>query len=280
MEASRHRPSPADTLRGLALMQRYSLQLSRVADSTLTRGGARNLDIQLLTTVHSLGAASPSDVAAHTRRPRSTVSRSIARAIEQGLVERTTSSGDRRRAELRLTTLGAERVEAFAQAMTSFFLEAAPLAKDMLVALGRDVEGSDRHHARSPLELAAVLGAAGAPFVAEVGPVMWRYGVTEPVDRYALVLIAHRGQVRPAQLADELLLTPAGTSSLLERLEARDLLVRESGTVVGDGRGVLVRLTPKGSEAVHGVVRVFSRHRDALVDAIAQTLRVRTSAAA
>ena len=51
--------------------------------------------------------------------------------------------------------------------------------------------------------------------------------------------------------------------------------MRESGTVVGDGRGVLVRLTPAGTEAVNGVLQVFLRHRDALTHALEQTLAVR-----
>ena len=255
-------------------MNRYSLHLSRVADSTLTEGGARNLDIQLLTTIHRLGGASPSDIATSTRRPRSTVSRSIARAIGQGLIERSVNGADRRRAELRLTPLGAERVAAFSSAMGSFFMESGALVKQIMVLLARDTEA---HHVSPlpPLEIAGVLGRAGADFVTEVTPVMWRHGLTEAVDRYALVHIADRGQVRPAQLADELLLTAAGTSSLLERLEGRGLLVRESGTVVGDGRGVLVRLTPVGTETVNAFLQVFLRHRDALTEALERTLAVR-----
>lgn len=270
----------ASAVAGLALMQRYSLQLSRVADRTLTEGGAPNLDVQLLTSIHRLGAASPSDVAATVRRPRSTVSRSIARAIDQGLIERFTNPTDRRRAELRLTPLGAERVAGFACAMQSFFIEGAALVKDIMVTLGHEPDESSHSSTLSALELAGLLGATGAHFVRDVTPVMWRYHLTESVDRYALVLVAHSGQMRPAQLASELMLTPAGTSSLLERLEARGLLVRESGTVVGDGRGVLVRLTPAGSEAVSAVMRVFLRHQDALVEALGQTLAVRSTAAA
>jgi DNA-binding MarR family transcriptional regulator len=270
----------ASALGGLALMQRYSLNVSRVADRTLTQGGAPNLDIQLLTTIHRLGGASPSDVAASVGRPRSTVSRSIARAMDQGLIERFTDTRDRRRADLRLTALGLERVEAFADAMAEAFLEHAPLVRDIALLLGREADDSSQRQAGSTLDLAGLLSAAGARFGREVAPVMWRYRLTGPVDRYALVLVAHRGQVRPAQLASELMLTPAGTSSLLERLEARRLIVRESGTVVGDGRGVLVRLTPTGSEAVAAVVRVFLRHQDALVDALTQTLTVRSTAAA
>jgi DNA-binding MarR family transcriptional regulator len=274
MEPPVRRPSPTSALGGLALLQRYSLDLSRVADSVTAEGGARDLDVRLLTTIHRLGGASPSDVAASTRRPRSTVSRSIARAIDQGLIERAVNDRDHRRAELRLTPLGAERVDAFASALGNFFMRSGALVEHIMVLLARAAE-ADHRSSLTPLEVAALLGDAGARFVTEVTPVMRRHGVTEAVDRHALVLIADRGQLRPAQLADELRLTAAGTSSLLERLEGRGLLVRESGTVVGDGRGVLVRLTPAGTEAVNGVIQVFLRHRDALTDALEQTLAVR-----
>ena len=104
---SAHEESAA--LRALVLLQRYSLGLNQVAEQALGDLGSDNADIRLLLVVGSAQGVSPSELVATLRRPRSTVSRGLARLLASGLVERRTHAVDRRRAELHLTSRGREQ---------------------------------------------------------------------------------------------------------------------------------------------------------------------------
>ncbi|HET6966648.1 MAG TPA: MarR family transcriptional regulator [Ornithinibacter sp.] len=98
------------------------------------------------------------------------------------------------------------------------------------------------------------------------------HGVVETVDRYALVYLALR-EGRPSGLAEHLNLTPAGTTSLLDRLEAQGLVERRSGALASDRRAVLVRLTARGRRATDLVLEVFARHEGRLLDALEPSTR-------
>ena len=93
----------------------------------------------------------------------------------------------------------------------------------------------------------------------------------EVVDRFALMVLA-QAWARPSWLADELRLSPAGTSSQLERLEAAGLVVREAGVLDSDRRAVIVHLTPKGRRVARAQLDVFRRHQQSLLDALEPTL--------
>lgn len=58
------------------------------------------------------------------------------------------------------------------------------------------------------------------------------------------------GAKRPGQIQDLTGLTSGGVSKMLDRLESNGLVKRSYGTVRGDNRGVLVRLTPKGRRVI------------------------------
>ena len=81
-----------------------------------------------------------------------------------------------------------------------------------------------------------------------------------------------QGWARPTWLADELGLSPAGTTSMLERLEGLGLVVRESGALDTDRRAVVVRLTPRGRRAARTMLDTFRAHHEQMLDAIAPTI--------
>ena len=110
MAPLRLRDEEAASLRALVLLQRYSLGLNQVAEQALGDLGSDNADIQLLLVIGSAQGVSPSELVATLRRPRSTVSRGLARLLSSGLVERRTHPVDRRRAELHLTPRGRESI--------------------------------------------------------------------------------------------------------------------------------------------------------------------------
>ncbi len=268
------RLNDADTasLRALVLLQRYSLGLNHVVDRALGDLGSDNADIQLLLVVGSAGGLSPSEVVATLRRPRSTVSRGLARLLSSGLVERRPHAVDRRRAELHLTSRGRERIARFEQSMSTFFSEGEPLVKEVMLLLGRDPDRLRRSGRRpGALELADRMSAAGEAWADDLRSRLSRFGEMETVDRYALTVLAERW-TRPTWLADELRMSPAGTTSMLERLEGLGLAARENGVLDSDRRAVVVHLTPKGRRAARVLLDTFRAHQEMVLDAIALTI--------
>jgi DNA-binding MarR family transcriptional regulator len=86
-------------------------------------------------------------------------------------------------------------------------------------------------------------------------------------------------RLSPTQLFKGLMLSSAGMTSRLDRLESRDLVVRRADPA--DRRGILVELTPKGKELVEAaVVANTAREREILaglsdedVESLASLLR-------
>lgn len=262
----------AARLRALVILQRYSLGLDRVADQALGNRGTDNLDLQILLTIDALDDGGPSDVVSVLGLPRSTVSRGLARLLEEGLIERTTHALDRRRAALHLTERGRRGVERFDRSLTDYFVEGEPLVKEVMHLLGRRPERTiDGRRPVAVRQVAERQAAAGAGYVLDVRRGMMPFGVGDAVERYALAILAQR-VARPSNLADELELSPAGVTSLLDRLEGLGLVLRESRVLDSDRRAVLVRLTPRGRRAARTVLETFRVHQDALLDALEPTL--------
>ena len=265
-------PSNADLLHALALLQGYTLGLSGVAEASLAHGGASNVDIELLSAVDAMGPVQPSVVAESLGRPRSTLSRSITRLLDAEMLETQPVVGDRRRVNLTLSPLGRQSLAAFHAALADYFQDCAPVVKEVLLLLGRDPDSVLDMPVVGPTQAARRMAAVGATYVTSVRAVVAPYGIHTMADRFAIAAIAHRGSIRPSQLADELWLTPAGTTGVLDRLERAGLVRRDASGVAGDGRGILVSLTPRGEAAVTAVLAVFGQHVDAILDSVSVTV--------
>ncbi|WP_345201561.1 MarR family winged helix-turn-helix transcriptional regulator [Fodinibacter luteus] len=259
-------PSTSDLFHALTLLQGYSLGLSGVAQTSLAHGGASNVDIGLLTAVDAMGPVQPSVVAESLGRPRSTLSRSITRLLAAGMIESRPVPGDRRRVNLTLGPEGRRSLAAFHAALADYFEDCAPIVKEVLLLLGRDTEAVLDKPAIEPSEAARRLATVGATYVAAVEAAVAPYGIHAMVDRFAVAAIAHRGSIRPRQLADELWLTPAGTTGVLDRLERAGLTRRDATGVADDARGILVLLTPRGEAAAAAIIAVFAQHLEAILE--------------
>ncbi|GAA4039295.1 MarR family transcriptional regulator [Arthrobacter methylotrophus] len=72
-----------------------------------------------------------------------------------------------------------------------------------------------------------------------------------------LALLTRTGRpMTPSELASDLLTSPAGTTKRINKLVDARLVTRESNPQ--DGRGALIRLTPKGQETILPVLRSVS----------------------
>lgn len=263
------------SLRAALLLQRYSRGLNRVTDRWLGDEGTDNTDMQIMLAVLADDGAGPSDVVASIGMPRSTVARGLSRLLERRFVERRTHPVDHRRAALHVTAQGRRGIARFERAMADFFREEEPLVKEVLLLLGHDPE-----HPSPPaadlgvLDVVSGMTTWGAAYLGDLRPRMRPFGADERFEHHTITLLA-QGWARPTQLADELALSPAGTTSLLERLETAGLVVREAGALDSDRRAVLVHLTPRGRRAARTLLGTFQEHQDALVEALRPSLLVR-----
>jgi len=266
-------PSQDRVAEAMVLLQRYSLEMNEVASAAFGQAATAGIDAEILGVIGAGGDTSPSALVARLAMPRSTLARGLVRLRRHGLVERSVDAEDARRAVLRPTASGEALLEQFRSALADFLQESAPVVKEVKLLLDRDPEG-DRG-AESPRSLDEVLDrmtAGGAAYGHDVRAAAAEHGVTETPDRFCVVFLAVR-ESRPSLIAEHLRLTPAGTTSLLDRLEALGLVERRTGAWPADRRAVLVRLTPAGRRAADDIVAVFRRHADELLDTLGATLR-------
>ena len=270
-------PAPvpdADLVEAVVLLQRYSLELDEVAVRVFGEGPTGAVDLEILHAIARGERPSPSDLVERLGMPRSTLSRGLSRLRRLGLVERSVDDTDARRAVLAPTTAGAARSDRFESALADFLLDSAPVVKEVQLLLGRDPERDRRSQRRlSVREVADRIGAVGAAYQRDVRAAVAEYGVADAPDRHAVVYLALR-ESRPSLIAEHLHLTPAGTTSLLDRLEGLGIVERRTGAWPEDRRAVLVRLTPRGRRAAQAVLAVSRQHQEPLLDILGATLRV------
>lgn len=260
------------TIAALLMLQRFSLELSRNAEAALGPSSTADFDLQLLLAVHRSGGAGPSELVELLGRPRSSVARALARLLDQGLTVRATGRPDARRALLRLTAAGEGRVDRFVAATSRTFTSNEPKVAALLLLFGRDPQAAaSRGAATTVLAAAERLAAAEAAFTEELVPAMEVFGLRQASDRAGLLVIRAHPKTRPTLLARQLGLSPAGVTSLVDRLVSRGTVVRERG-VGADGRAVMVRSTPRGRRAAKACVAVFGKHEEWLLDALELTL--------
>lgn len=272
MPAHRSSEPTSSAVRALVLLHHLALELTRDAQATLGPSRTAHLDLHLLLAMHLSHGISPSELADQLHRPRATTARALARLLDEGLVTRTTSRRDTRRAELWPSAAGQARLERFAAAATATFTGNAADITQVLTLHGRDP-----HAPATPpsparvLEVTQQLAKARHALAEDLLVAVQGLDLDQAVDRAAILAIADRGQPRPTQIARDLGLSPAGTTSLISRLAAKGLVVRDTD-VPDDGRAVTVRPTPLGRRATRIQATAFCHNQQALLDALEQTL--------
>lgn len=259
--------------RAMVLVSRYSADITEIAVQLLGRGEIENRDIQILLAVVGSGPVTPTRLAETTGAAPSVVSRALGRLEDAGVVARNRDAGDRRSVLVTVTGKGRRRITAFSDRLGDYFAAGEPLLKEMFHVLDLS---SDRPAAGAPVDpivAAAEMSRSGAAFVDDVTTALNPFGVREFADRFALVLIFLAGEQRPSRIADELGFTMSGTSGLLTRLESAGLITRRHDAISDDRRAVVLRLTPRGEEAVLVQLDTFARHVPNLGAALLLTWR-------
>jgi DNA-binding MarR family transcriptional regulator len=254
------------------LLIEQTVELTRIAASTLGDGTVANRAIQVLLAVHSDTGARPSEIATRNGMARSSVARALRSLEERGLVSRTPDRADRRAMHLVVTADGRRRISSFQRELGRYFETTAPIVHQLLDALGTAVLPSDGVHV-SPLDAAAALAGVGAAYVDDVQNAIAPFGITHAADRQTIALLREHGGLRPSELASTLHLTTGGVSQLVDRLEGSDL-VRRTHPTDGDRRTVVVTLTDRGDEAAAALLDCLDRHLPAICSALVLTTRV------
>jgi DNA-binding MarR family transcriptional regulator len=261
-----------------ALLIEQTVELTRIAASTLGDGTVANRAIQVLLAVHSDTGARPSVIATRQGMARSSVARALRSLEERGLVSRTPDRADRRVMHLAITDDGRRRISSFQRELGRYFETTAPIVHQLLDALGTAVLPSDGVHV-SPLDAAAALAGVGAVYVDDVQNAIAPFGITHAADRQTIALLREHGGLRPSELASTLHLTTGGVSQLVDRLEGSDL-VRRTHPTDGDRRTVVVTLTDRGDEAAAVLLDCLDRHLSSICSGLALTTRVDSAVSA
>lgn len=264
-------PERESLLRAIVALSRYSVDITEIANQSLGPDSSENRDLQMLLALHRNGPATPTVLAERTGAPRSTVSRALNRLQADGLIARGPDSADRRCVLVRLTPKGRRRIAAFAARVGDYFAAGEPLLKEVFHLLGAVSPERRPGSPADPLTAAAAMSRVGAGYETDVTRLLEPFGVREFADRFTLLLIHLYGAQRPTQIAQELLLTPSGTSGVLARLDTAGLITRRHDLTPGDRRAVTLELTPTGEQAVGLQIDTFARHAHGLAEALALT---------
>lgn len=273
MAVPMHALGQCELKRALTLLIRLTWVLNGVAREMLGHGEAGNRSVQLVLLLHGSPDLSPSAAADALGVSRSAVSHLLNRLEAEGLVDRQLDHTDHRAMKLRLTVCGLERVEAFENRLIGVLAEQAPHLRELATLLGVDPALPESEPVTG-VQAASRLARAGAGFVADVGPLLLRYGVREVRDRFLLALLHDRGPLRPVDLAQDLEVTSGGVNAVIERLESAGLVGRVPSAHLGDRRAVLVDLTPRGLDASMVVLDVLERHARDLGEAVLTAARI------
>jgi DNA-binding MarR family transcriptional regulator len=255
----------------LVALHRYSVELTEIARQSLGHDSTENRDIEVVLTLHRTGPMTPTELAEATGAPRSSVSRALTRLDAAGMITRRPDSRDGRSVLVAVTPKGGRRVAAFARRLESYFDEGEPLLKEAFDLLDVPAPAPDLSRSTHPMTTITGLSTAGAAFVADATEALETFGVRESADRFTIALLDLHGTQRPTQIAHELRLTPSGTSGVLARLEAADLIIRRHDLTPGDRRAVVVELTARGRKAADVQLDVFARHAESLTRALCLT---------
>lgn len=271
MEDQAEDPERESLSRALVALCRYSVEMTEVAHQSLGHEATENRDIEMVLTLNRAGSLTPTEMAVATGAPRSSVSRALNRLESAGLIVRRPDSRDKRSVLIVLTPKGRRRVTAFEGRLDLFFLGQEPLVKEAFDLLDLPLPSANPSRRVDLISATTEVTSAGAAFAREATAQLGPFGVGEFADRFTVALLQLYGTQRPTQIADELRLTPSGTSGLLTRLERAGLITRQHDLTPGDRRAVVVELTQLGQEAASLQLDIFARHSEDLTRALSLT---------
>jgi DNA-binding MarR family transcriptional regulator len=225
---------------------------------------APNAAIVVLASLAVHGALRPKDLLAATGLSGAGLTRTLQHLESGGLIDRRPNlAADRRGILVALTPRGRRMERSISSLIVATFTEARAELKAVLVTLGHDDAGRTTGvDSTSPSEVPLALASLGV----RLAPALTRRRTDgTSLDSTAilgLIAIGRVGSCRPSYLSDVLCLSSAGTTRLLDRVDAAGLCSRTFGALSEDRRSVLVELTPGGLDVVREVIADIAASAD------------------
>jgi DNA-binding MarR family transcriptional regulator len=263
-----------DRARATYLFALYSVEITEVIDGVVGAGSSSNHEVQVLTHLFNAGPTNRRGLRELTGLSRNGIAQLVGRLDELGLVSSTHGLDDKRVVLCALTRSGRRRIRELGTTLEEFFESSAPFVTEIVELLTGERAVVREHQRGTPLEIAGLMGGAGASLSRRLDEEL---GVNGLRPRLALATLAVWGTARPVQLADLLGVSSGGLTYIIDQLESDGLVQRTYGDVAHDRRAVVIALTPAGRASAQIMADLLHDHADDLAGALAETLAHPTS---
>ena len=248
-------PDPAEILELFTPIAAFSVGLTDIIDNTFATNDASDAEFHAIGTLIRSDSISTTELRRRSGLSRRACDRLVDQLLDDELVERTDAPHDRRVQLLTLTGRGRRRARTLDRRVRDYFSDSGELVDAIVAMIGAPADSpsaAESPDTQGALDLVDRMAALGNTLDAAIRA---QRAPKHPKnrDQLALLLIATADEARPSRIAEQLNFTSGGFTSVLDRLEADDLVVRRYGQHPGDRRAVVIDLTPDGHEVVVAV---------------------------
>lgn len=248
-------PNPAEVLELFTPIAAFSVGLTDIIDNTFATNDASDAEIHAIGTLIRSDTISTTELQRRSGLSRRARDRLVDQLLDDELVERTDAPHDHRVQLLTLTPRGRRRARTLEHRVQDYFSDSGELVDAIVAMIGAPADApsaAESSDTQGPLDLVDRMAALGNTLDAAIRA---QRAPKHPKnrDQLALLLIATAEEARPSRIAEQLNLTSGGFTSVLNRLETDDLIVRRHDQHPGDRRAVVLGLTPDGHQVVAAV---------------------------
>lgn len=246
----------ADDIRELsAPLAAFTAGLTHVVDNTIGTENVTDAEMLAIAALIRERSISTTDLRRRSGLSRRAHDHLVNQLLADELIERRPAPDDRRRQLLILTRRGHNRARTLDQRVVDYLANSRHLVDEIIAILAgprqnppptTDAAPSD------PLEVLERAAKLGNTFDAAIRA---QRAPHHPKDRdqNALLLIAAHPNARPSRMAEQMNLSSAGLTYVLDRLEEVGLIVRSHGQIPGDRRAVVIELTHDGRTVIDAI---------------------------
>ncbi len=178
----------ADRRRALALMVRFSGELSTILPPPVAALANSNTMMRMFVNIDAHPGLTPSALADRLGADRSVISRNLAKLDTLGFVVRRVDSGDRRQVRVRLSSMGRRQLAAYSDSVARVLAPTSPLLDELLELLAGEEPPAVADP--SPAIVLDQLSEVGNQAIERFLVIESAYGITNSRERFVLALAA------------------------------------------------------------------------------------------
>jgi len=254
-----------------ATLSSFSREVDGIFSRLFGPGWSSNRHVVVVCLVFSGEGLTTREISSRSGMGRRGVSRLVTSLRSDGLVKLSRLTQDGRSMAVILTAAGIERGRLLSEALDECFSRYVARAEEVIAALGGRIDSGGTVET-DPVAITRRLAAAGVELVDDIESTQVGAEVVGR-QRTALMQLGARGPLRPSDLADAVGASRSGTSYVIDELCRRELAVRRRGADPGDGRVVVVELTPRGADAAREIAAAYQRQNEPVIAAFSDIAR-------